>query len=368
MSRSDIKTLTADIKNYAKTLGFVRTGIAQPQITHYTREVQRWLQQGYAADMSYMHKHLEKRLDPSNLLPNTKSIICAAFPYAENISDSTIIANYARGKDYHIIVRERLKQLAEYIKKQTDLLTYTIFVDTAPVLEKSLAQRAGLGWIGKNTLITHKNTGSFVVLGEIFIDVELLADTPARNDCGDCTKCLDACPTNALVSDNQLDARRCISYLTIEHRGSIPIELRTKIGQRVFGCDACQTICPWNIKISTITAGVFSPKQEFTTPHLVTLFLWDEKTFKEKTRDSAIQRLGHECWLRNIAIALGNSLHNMKISTHRACPELIDGATGIFAQEIIDALTQRLNHPSGLVREHVIWALSHKTSKYPTKI
>src|SRR3989338_1746899 len=303
MSRSDIKTLTADIKNHAKTLGFVCTGITQPQTTHDAEKIQYWLQQGYAADMSYMHKHLEKRLDPIKLLSSTKSIICVAFPYAENISDSTIIANYACGKDYHIVVRERLKQLAEYIQKQTDLLTYKIFVDTAPVLEKSLAQQAGLGWIGKNTLIMHKNMGSFVILGEIFIDVELLADTPAKNDCCDCTKCLDACPTNALVSDNQLDARRCISYLTIEHRGSIPIELRMKIGQRVFGCDACQTICPWNIKISTITTGVFSPKQEFTTPHLVTLFFWDEKTFKEKTRDSAIQRLGHECWLRNIAIA-----------------------------------------------------------------
>ncbi len=336
MSRSYISTPITDIKHYAKTLGFARFGITKPVTTLYQEKITTGLQKEHTVGMPYVQKHIEKRLDPRKLLPNTKSIICVALSYTENISDSTAIANYARGTDYHLIVRERLEQLANYIKTKIPRFNYKIFVDTAPVLEKSLAEQAGIGWIGKNTLITHKNMGSWMVLGEIFTDVELPFDASAKNYCGDCTKCLEACPTQALISENQLDTRRCIAYLTIEHRGSIPTELRSHIGQRIFGCDACQTLCPWNTKISKTNTGIFNPRKEFTTTDLIILFLWDEKTFHKKTENSPIQRIGHERWLRNIAIALGNSPYN---------------------QEIINVLRQNLTHPSELVREHIIWAL-----------
>jgi epoxyqueuosine reductase len=254
--------------------------------------------------------------------------------------ERAFIARYALGRDYHKLMRQRLQRLAGRIEAEVGAFGYRAFVDSAPVLEKALGRNAGLGWIGKNTLLLSRDAGSYFFLGELFTDLPLPVDTPPPDHCGTCRACIDVCPTQAIVGPYQLDARRCISYLTIEHPGSIPEALRPAIGNRVFGCDDCQAFCPWNKFARPTAEADFQPRHGLDSASLVRLFRWEEEEFLERTAGSAIRRLGHERWLRNLAVALGNAP---------------------AAPNIVAALRQRLRHPSPLVREHVLWALRRQT-------
>jgi len=252
-----------------------------------------------------------------------------------------IVSRYALGRDYHKLMRKRLQQLARRIEKQAGPFGYRVFVDSAPVLEKALAEKAGLGWIGKHTNLINQKAGSWFFLGEIYTDLPLPVDSPVREHCGDCTRCIDVCPTRAIVAPFTLDARRCISYLTIELRGSIPEEFRPLMGNRIYGCDDCQLVCPWNRFARHTGEPDFAPRHGLDTAQLVTLFDWDEEQFLQRTEGSAIRRIGHECWLRNIAVALGNAPSS---------------------PAVIGALEKRSQHASALVREHVGWALERHGS------
>ena len=251
--------------------------------------------------------------------------------------DIAYVARYARGRDYHKVIRKRLQRLADKIQAEAGPLGYRAFVDSAPVLERALAEKAGIGWIGKNTMLINKDAGSWFFLGELFTDLPLPVDTPDLPHCGTCHSCIDACPTNAFVQPNQLDARRCISYLTIELRESIPVEFRAAMGNRVFGCDDCQLVCPWNKFTEPTREQDFTPRHRLDAASLVELFAWSEEEFLRNTEGSPIRRIGYECWLRNIAVGLGNAGDSPEIKA---------------------ALQARADHPSPLVREHVAWALS----------
>ena len=247
------------------------------------------------------------------------------------------VSRYALGRDYHKLIRRRVRNLGRRIENAVGIFGFRAFVDSAPVLEKALAQRAGLGWIGKHTNVLQKHTGSWFFLGELYTDLPLPVDAPAANHCGSCRACIDACPTGAIVAPYELDARRCISYLTIELRGAIPVELRPLMGNRIYGCDDCQLVCPWNKYAELTTETDFMPRHGLDTPSLVDLFAWTEEEFLDRTEGSAIRRIGHQCWLRNIAVALGNA------PTEPA---------------VVTALRARIDPPSTLVREHVQWALA----------
>lgn len=341
-----LKQLAQDIKCWADELGFQQCGITTPDMSHETERLHQWLDQGYQGDMGYLANHTDKRLDPTLLHPGTQRIICVRMNYMpprtqklKVLSDpaSGYIARYTLGRDYHKLMRKRLTQLGQRIEAAVGSAGYRAFVDSAPVLERPLAQKAGLGWIGKHGLVLNREAGSWFLLGELFIDLPLPVDAPeTENHCGRCSACIDVCPTNAFPQPGVLDARRCISYLTIELKGAIPLELRPLMGNRIFGCDDCQLICPWNRFSGNTRESDFHPRQQLDSPTLIDLFAWDEAEFLKKTEGSAIRRTGHEGWLRNIAVALGNS----------------DGGEAVRA-----ALESRLNHPSALVREHVAWAL-----------
>ena len=305
-----------------------------------------WLDKGWHGDMDYMAKHGVKRSRPAELVPGTLRVITARMNYAPpaardswavvNEPDKAFVSRYALGRDYHKVLRSRLQKLAERIESQVGPFQYRAFSDSAPVLEKALAEKAGLGWIGKHTNLIDKQTGSWFFLGELYTDLPLPVDAPAENHCGTCHACLDICPTQAIVAPYQLDARRCISYLTIELHGSIPVELRPLLGNRIYGCDDCQLVCPWNRFAKHSHEPDFAPRHGLDAARLVQLFGWSEDEFLQKTEGSAIRRIGHARWLRNIAVALGN-----------APP----------SEEIHSALSRRSGHPSELVREHVQWAL-----------
>ena len=346
MSNINFSTLTADIKHWGRELGFQQVGIADVDLGEHEAHLQRWLANQYHGEMGYMERHGSKRSRPAELVPGTVRVISLRMDYLpENTQmlkvlqnpEQAYVSRYALGRDYHKLIRRRLQQLAEKIQKHIGQFGYRAFVDSAPVLERALAEKAGLGWIGKNTMLINKSAGSWFFLGELFTDLPLEVDDKAEFHCGTCRACLDICPTDAFVGPNELDARRCISYLTIELRGSIPLELRPLIGNRVFGCDDCQSICPWNKFSSPTREADFSPRHRLDQAELVELFAWSEEEFLEYTQGSPIRRIGHECWLRNIAVALGN-------------------APGTPA--IIASLKQRRAHPSSLVREHVEWALA----------
>ena len=251
--------------------------------------------------------------------------------------DRACISRYALGRDYHKVLRARLKALAGRIEERIGPFGYRVFTDSAPVLEKPLAAKAGLGWIGKHTNLLDRHAGSWFFLGEIYTDLALPADSPVRDHCGSCRRCIDVCPTDAITAPYQLDARRCISYLTIELKGSIPVEFRRAIGNRVYGCDDCQAVCPWNRYADFTGESDFTPRHGLDAPKLVDLFAWSEQEFLDRTQGSAIRRIGHECWLRNLAVGLGNAP---------------------TSPEVVDALRARVDHPSALVREHVAWALA----------
>jgi epoxyqueuosine reductase len=299
-----------------------------------------------------MESHGTRRSRPQELQPGTLRVISARLDYlpGQSADSETVmrdpqrgfVSRYALGRDYHKVLRSRLQKLAERIESQVGPFQYRAFSDSAPVLEKALAEKAGLGWIGKHTNLIDKQTGSWFFLGELYTDLPLPVDTPAENHCGTCHACLDICPTRAIVAPYELDARRCISYLTIELHGPIPVELRPLIGNRIYGCDDCQLVCPWNRFAQSSAEPDFAPRHGLDAPELIRLFSWTEDEFLEYTEGSAIRRIGYECWLRNIAVALGN------VAT---------------SESIVAVLKLRRDHPSELVKEHVGWALARHNQR-----
>lgn len=342
----DPRVLANDIKAWAVDLGFQQAGIADPDLGADEARLLAWLDAGRHGEMDYMLRHGLKRSRAALLQPGTLRVISVRMDYlppdaapAQRVLEDRALAyvsRYALGRDYHKLIRKRLQKLADRIEDAVGEFSYRVFTDSAPVLEKPLARAAGLGWIGKHTNLLNREAGSWFFLGEIYTDLALPADEPGADHCGTCRACLDACPTGAIVAPYELDARLCISYLTIELRGPIPAELRPLIGNRIFGCDDCQLVCPWNRFAVSSAEADFSPRRGLDAATLVSLFEWSEKQFLRYTEGSAIRRIGYDCWLRNIAVALGN---------------------GSGGQPAIDALTARLGHPSELVREHVDWAL-----------
>jgi len=344
--------LSAQIKQWGLALGFQQVGITDTHLELYESRLTAWLEKNYHGSMDYMQKHGEKRSQPEKLIPGTIRIISVRMDYLppdSKIKQTLInktkayIARYALGRDYHKVLRKRLEKLANKIQENIGAFGYRAFVDSAPVLEKPIGEKAGLGWIGKNTLLINKKAGSYFFLGEIYTDLDLPIDiiSDTKSHCGSCSACITICPTQAIIAPYVLDARKCISYLTIENKTSIPLEFREAIGNRVFGCDDCQLCCPWN-KFAKFTQETdFHPKHKLDNSNLIDLFLWSEEEFLNKTTGSAIRRAGYEGWLRNLAVGLGNAPSS---------------------PEIIAALKSRENHESELVREHVRWALSKHLS------
>ncbi|WP_134085013.1 tRNA epoxyqueuosine(34) reductase QueG [Thiohalophilus thiocyanatoxydans] len=343
---TDWSALAAQIKQWGAELGFQQTAITDTDLDDYETRLQQWLARDYHGDMQWMAEYGHKRSRPADLVSDTRRIISVRLDYLpeERIDlkalldhpDKAYISRYALGRDYHKLMRKRLQQLADHIQQQIGPFGYRAFVDSAPVMEKALAEKAGLGWIGKHSNLLQRHTGSWFFLGELYTDLPLPVDEPASNHCGTCQACIDVCPTKAIVEPYVVDARRCISYLTIELKGSIPVALRKPMGNRIYGCDDCQLYCPWNRFADSSQEPDFDPRQRLDEAQLVELFQWDEETFNRNLEGSAIRRIGHERWLRNIAVALGNA------------------AT---SSEVIAALQARTDHPSELVREHVHWAL-----------
>lgn len=344
---ADCAALVRRIKEWARELGFQQIGVAGIDLPEAERQLFDWLQAGCHGEMDYMARHGTKRSRPAELVPGTLRVISARLDYLPEPMAKMrallerpgqgYVSRYALGRDYHKLVRTRLQKLAQRMEEAVGPFPWRVFADSAPVLEKPLAQAAGLGWIGKHTNLIHPKGGSWFFLGEIYVGLPLPVDVPSEGSyCGTCRACMEICPTRAIVAPYRLDARRCISYLTIELHGAIPEEFRSAIGNRIYGCDDCQLVCPWNRFARLTEEADFLPRHGLESPRLVDLFAWDEAEFLRKTEGSAIGRLGHERWLRNLAVALGN-----------APP----------SPEIVVALESRLSHPSELVREHVRWAL-----------
>ena len=342
----DTRALAAHIKAWGQELGFQQVGITGIELSDDETYLLNWLKQGFHGEMAYMERHSTRRSRPADLVPGTLRVISVRMDYLPPATDPErvltdpalgYISRYALGRDYHKVLRSRLQKLAERIGSEVGPFGYRAFVDSAPVLEKALARNAGLGWIGKHSNLLNRAAGSWFFLGELYTDLPLPIDPPHNKQyCGSCTACIDVCPTRAIVAPYRVDARRCISYLTIELRGSIPEELRPLIGNRIYGCDDCQWVCPWNRFAQLSPEPDFAPRHELDAPHLISLFRWREEEFLRYTEGSAIRRIGYACWLRNIAVALGNAP---------------------TSPEIIAALEERRWHPSALVREHVAWAL-----------
>jgi epoxyqueuosine reductase len=350
----DLSRLAIDIKRWGLELGFQQVGIADVDLPLAERRLLDWLARQYHGEMHYMARHGTRRSRPQELVPGTLRVICARLDYLPEATDMqtlllqaqhAYVSRYALGRDYHKVIRNKLQHLAERIEQVTGPFGYRAFTDSAPVMEKPLAREAGLGWIGKHTNLIHPQAGSWFFLGELYTDLPLPVDTPVQDHCGTCHACLDVCPTQAIIAPYVLDARRCISYLTIELHGSIPEELRPLLGNRIYGCDDCQLVCPWNRFAQHSHESDFAPRHGLDTAQLVQLFGWSEDEFLKRTEGSAIRRIGHTRWLRNIAVALGNAPPN---------------------EEINSALTRRSGHPSELVREHVQWALQrHRSGRQP---
>ncbi len=344
-----LASLAEDIKQWARDLGFDDVGITDTELGAHEQHLNNWVNKGMHGEMDYMHKHGSKRTRPAELINGTKRVISVRMDYApkdihqaEEIlsqGQTAYISRYALGRDYHKVLRNRLKHLAKKISNVIGEFGYRAFTDSAPVMEKALAEKAGLGWIGKHSNLLHAKTGSWFFLGELYVDLELPIDKPATNHCGTCTSCIDLCPTQAIIGPYQVDARRCISYLTIELKGSIPDEFRPMIGNRVYGCDDCQIVCPWNKFAQTTKEQDFSPREQITDRNLVELIGWTETEFLHKTEGSAIRRIGYQAWVRNVAIGLGNA---------QSTPE------------IINALRRKRNDNSvqEMAREHIEWALA----------
>ena len=338
--------LIRNINLWGAELGFQQIGFSDINLKNAEKKLKKWLDMKFHGEMHYMEKHGLKRSRPDLLLPNTLSVISARMNYLATDNESAkllldhkkkaYISRYTLGRDYHKVLRQRLKKLAHKIDIHVKEFGYRVFVDSAPVLEKPLASKAGLGWIGKHTNLINKDNGSWFFLGEIYTNIKLPNSNSSKDHCGTRFKCIDVCPTKAIIAPYILDARRCISYLTIELKGSIPIEYRRLIGNRIFGCDDCQIFCPWNKFASKTEIKDFDTRHALDTLDLIDAFLWTEEIWLKKTEGSAIRRIGFEQWIRNVAIAMGNAKTNKKI---------------------IEALNSRKNSESELIREHVNWAL-----------
>lgn len=343
---TDLNGLATRIKAWGRGLGFQAVGITGVDLSEDEARLMAWLKDGRHGEMEYMQRHGVRRSRPADLRPGTVSVISARLDYLGEDAreanavlargDLGYVSRYALGRDYHKVLRGKLQALADRIREHAGPFGYRAFTDSAPVMEKALARNAGLGWIGKHTNLLSRSAGSWFFLGELYTDLPLPHDEPARDHCGSCRACIDVCPTGAITAPYQLDARLCISYLTIEHRGSIPESLRPMIGNRIFGCDDCQLVCPWNRFAGLSSEKDFSTRHGLDAPELVELFGWSESEFLERTRGSAIRRTGYLGWLRNIAVAMGNA----------------PTSPGVVA-----ALQSRREHPSPMVREHVAWAL-----------
>ncbi len=338
--------LCAQIKSHATSLGFQQTAISDLDLGNASERFKQWLAKNHHGEMEYMARNIDKRNHPEQLVPGTLSIISVRMDYFPESSDAetllkmpdkAFISRYALGRDYHKVMRKRLQKLADYIQDLCGGLGYRVFVDSAPVLEKEIAQKAGIGWIGKHSNVINQKAGSWFFLGELFVDLPLPADTATDNHCGKCQACIDICPTQAIVEPYVVDARRCISYLTIELRTSIPLEFRKAMGNRIYGCDDCQLVCPWNRFAQLSAEADYQPRHGLDAPQLIDLFNWDEATFLSRLEGSPIRRIGYDCWLRNIAVALGNAPSN---------------------EAIINALKARLDYPNPMVQEHIQWALN----------
>jgi epoxyqueuosine reductase len=344
--------LLVNIRDWSAALGFAGVGIANIDLSADEAHFRDWLRAGFNGSMDYMARHGTKRTRPAELLPGTVSCISVRMDYwpdgaADAVDvladmDAAYVSRYALGRDYHKLMRRRLQQLCDRITSHAGGFAHRAFADSAPVLEKALARNAGLGWIGKHTNLIDSRSGSYFCLGEIYLDLELPADEASTAHCGTCSACIPACPTGAIVAPYRLDARRCISYLTIELKEAIPTEFRRAIGNRIYGCDDCQLVCPWNKFARPTREGDFSVRHGLDRARLVTLFAWSEADFLEKTRGSAIGRIGHERWLRNIAVALGNAP---------------------TTPEVMAALQARAGAASPMVREHVEWALAEHAGR-----
>ena len=343
----DPDAIAARIRALAAEAGFQRCGIAGIELGEDEEHLRRWLAEGLYGDMEWMARHGSKRSRPQELVPGTLRVVSVGLDYGPDDHDGAwqtladgeraYVARYALGRDYHKLMRNRLQKLAARIAEEVGPFGFRVFVDSAPVLERALARNAGLGWIGKHTCLIDRDGGSWFFLGEIYLDLPLPIDAPASAHCGTCTRCIDVCPTQAITAPYQLDARRCISYLTIEHEGAIPEDLRPAIGNRIFGCDDCQLVCPWNKFARRTDEPDFRARNDLDTASLAELFAWDEDEFLRRTEGSAIRRSGHRRWLRNIAVALGNA------------PTTPD---------VLAALHSRAGSADPLVREHVAWALA----------
>lgn len=349
---AQLAALAAAIKTWGRELGFQQVGITDIDLGKHEARLLDWLAEGFHGEMDYMARHGLKRGRPAELIPGTVRVIAARMDYLPpaaaapwsvlNQPELGYVSRYALGRDYHKVLRQRLQRLAGRIAAAIGPFGYRVFSDSAPVLEKALAEKAGLGWIGKHSNLLDRHIGSWFFLGEIYVDLPLPADRPAGAHCGRCTACLAVCPTRAIVAPYRVDARRCISYHTIELRGPIPPEFRRAIGNRIYGCDDCQLVCPWNRFAQSSGEPDFRVRHGLDAPRLIELFGWDEAKFLRRTEGSAIRRIGHERWLRNIAVALGNAPRSVAV---------------------VAALQGRMAHPSELVREHVAWALMEQGSQ-----
>jgi epoxyqueuosine reductase len=345
-SSPDGAALASRIKAWGRELGFSAVGIAGVELGEAEQALEAWLAAGYHGEMDYMARHGTKRARPAELVPGTLSVVSTRMDYTPDAyaaeaqladGERAYISRYALGRDYHKVLRARLQKLAERIAEEIGPFGHRVFVDSAPVLEVEIAKRAGIGWRGKHTLLLDRAGGSGFFLGELFLDIQLPPDEPTSTHCGNCTACISACPTGAIVAPYKVDARRCISYLTIELKGAIPEEFRPLLGNRIYGCDDCQLVCPWN-RFARITAEPdFAPRNGLDSASLVELFAWTAADFDQRMAGSAIYRIGYERWLRNIAVALGNAP---------------------TSDAVVAALRARRDDASALVREHVEWALA----------
>lgn len=354
-----MQALVERLRTWALELGFSQIGVAGIDLSEAEPGLQAWLSAGFHGSMHYMQAHGMKRARPAELVPGTLRVITARMDYLPRQSPEdwqavewrgladpqrAQVSIYARGRDYHKVLRARLQKLAERLGEAVGPFGHRVFTDSAPVLEVELASRSGIGWRGKHTLTLHREAGSMFFLGEIYIDLALPVSEPVTAHCGQCSACIDACPTGAIVAPHRVDARRCISYLTIEHDGAIPLELRPLIGNRIYGCDDCQLICPWNKFAQKSTVVDFDPRPELRTPSLLQLWAWDEAEFLRRTEGSAIRRIGHQRWQRNLAVASGNALAKKEDPALR------------------EVLMKVLPLASDLLAEHLRWALAQTSA------
>ena len=343
----DYAFLRNEIQRWSSELGFQQIGVSDIDLSLAEEKLADWLRNKFHGTMEYMHRHGSKRSRPEELIPGTIRVISVRMDYlpesqdeARNLLDHdrlAYVSRYALGRDYHKVLRGRLRALARHIGDHVGEFGYRVFVDSAPVLEKAIAEKAGLGWIGKHTNVINKDAGSWFFLGELYTDLPLPVDEAAAGHCGSCTACIDVCPTQAIVAPYSLDARRCISYLTIELKEAIPVAFRKAIGNRIYGCDDCQLFCPWNKFAEPTGEGDFAPRHNLDETDMSELFEWTESEWLDRTEGSAIRRIGYERWLRNLAVALGNA---------KTSPA------------VIKALNKHRNSESELVAEHVSWALA----------